>query len=249
MTFTGFFTSLGSGAETGSFVMFSETYSTAGPTSMLVDILGALALAAVPGTSTDKQVTLTSTRGYGSAITKVNKTLSMPSGATKDETLMTVMLLALYANVTCRDAKFNRSWAAHIDGAAHLLQLRGQEQFHTKAGVTMFIHLRARIITACFLRSRPVPPQLLTLSQQSHPFQTQDELKTAELADIAFRVCSFRESLSKERFANADEIIDAVIALDNAMEAWATTLPFEYIWTSVAACLWRPLRYLHEQVD
>jgi hypothetical protein len=40
-----------------------------------------------------------------------------------------------------------RSWAAHIEGATVLLQLRGQEQFNHERGRQLFAQLRSQIVS------------------------------------------------------------------------------------------------------
>ncbi len=48
--------------------------------------------------------------------------------------------------ITTEDWQQCRSWAAHIEGAIALLQLRGRQQFSNERGSQLFAVLRAQVV-------------------------------------------------------------------------------------------------------
>ena len=64
--------------------------------SPLLSVVKSIGLAGIGHTQHDPQVQLVSTREYSAAISGINTALQDPTRAKKDETLMTVFLLALY---------------------------------------------------------------------------------------------------------------------------------------------------------
>lgn len=50
--------------------------------------------------------------------------------------------------ITFENSDQYRSWAAHIEGATALLQLRGQQQFNNERGEQLFIQLRSQLVSA-----------------------------------------------------------------------------------------------------
>lgn len=82
---------------------------------------------------------------YSEAIGKVNAALESPTESTKDSTLMAVITLGVFEQVSRHE-----SWQRHVQGAAALVAARGKDQFSRPVGIHMFNQVRAELLISCF---------------------------------------------------------------------------------------------------
>ncbi|KAL2803352.1 hypothetical protein BJX63DRAFT_437005 [Aspergillus granulosus] len=75
---------------------------------------------------------------YSLALRVTNSNLQHASSAKSDSTLATVLLLGLYEIIACHGSDMLGGWLNHVQGAIKLLELRGEEQLKSPAGMELF---------------------------------------------------------------------------------------------------------------
>lgn len=100
---------------------------------------------------------------YTNALRLTNKALGSPVHATKDSTLLSVILLGLYEMLTGRNQRSFKDWADHAQGAAALLKLRGSGQFLTTIGRRMFLQASGSVLGSCLQRCMRLPDHMMDM--------------------------------------------------------------------------------------
>ena len=74
------------------------------------------------------------------------------------------MVLGLFEMMTGCNQRSLEAWAEHIHGAAALLQLRGDDQFETDAGVNIYFQTVIGLMTSCLQRSIAIPEPIVHMT-------------------------------------------------------------------------------------
>jgi Fungal specific transcription factor domain len=86
-----------------------------------------------------------------------------PGLATKDSTLLAILLLDLYEKITNKEPLVEDAWAAHLDGALSLVKLRGNKQFRDPNSLRMLVRFTTNMLISCVATDREVPTDLSNL--------------------------------------------------------------------------------------
>lgn len=105
----------------------------------LLASMKALGLAAYASITNQQDDRLRARQYYGIAIVRLNKALASRSRATLDSTLLSVVLLSYFENVTRSDYRSVEAWSQHIRGTAALIDQRGTAQMLTPEGRMLFL--------------------------------------------------------------------------------------------------------------
>lgn len=97
---------------------------------------------------------------YAQALSLLNGSLRDPRRCKTDESLVAVLMLGYFENLTCDGRESIQSWKAHIMGATQLIQLRGKSQLKTQIGRLLFREFRAQILTNTIWDNLDPPPFL-----------------------------------------------------------------------------------------
>ncbi|KAF2795755.1 hypothetical protein K505DRAFT_406770 [Melanomma pulvis-pyrius CBS 109.77] len=188
---------------------------------------------------------------YSRALVKTNMALKDANEVTHDSVLLSAMLLSFYENsvldrvsqTSSRDIEAigSRSFAHH-DGAMALLKLRRQRGWPTNTNMELDKLVRRQLMRSLLLRSIPLP---LWLRDGSKYGETGFALEmdrymviVAKLRHQASRLskgpakCS--APISDEKMAELRSFLAETQALDSALARWATILPAELQYRSIA---------------
>lgn len=111
----------------------------------------AIGLAAIANIHGDHGLLRQARARYAHALRGTSQALADPARAACDSTAVTVLLLSQFERMyldsreSVRDGY--RRWAAHVEGASALLGLRGQEQFRTESGLSLFLAIRLQVVS------------------------------------------------------------------------------------------------------
>ncbi|EXJ76259.1 uncharacterized protein A1O5_00767 [Cladophialophora psammophila CBS 110553] len=94
---------------------------------------------------------------YSSTIQRLQTLLRDQSRIQKNQTMILVLLLALYETVTCSTPQSIRTWSRHVRGATALLSIKRQDTLHPTAVQDVHMHLRLQIIIDCLQRRISIP--------------------------------------------------------------------------------------------
>ncbi|KAF2475302.1 uncharacterized protein BDR25DRAFT_213918 [Lindgomyces ingoldianus] len=187
---------------------------------------------------------------YVRALVATNEALGDPVESIADTTLMTVILLGLFEFINIEDWDHYRSWAAHIEGATALLQLRGPEQFNYELGGQLYMQLRSQILFACTQQGVAAPLALLQISNTyrgSFMEKHRKKNKPSPMGDIYFRLLNLRSGIRSRNISDPKVIRKAAVELDNDLQAWRATLPSSWIYATVDAGNTSPGTYFEKK--
>lgn len=169
---------------------------------------------------------------YSSTLQYTQDLLEDSSQIQKDQTILVVLLLALYENITCCTPQSMRSWSRHVRGATALLSLRGQDSLSDIALLGLFLHLRQQIITDCLQRKAPTPQIVVDWSCKVKGLVSGPKLWENSLEDISIRLCDLRSSIKQGSIDN-DEAIRLAATLDEDLEAWLSKVPEYFSYSKI----------------
>ncbi|KAH7199493.1 hypothetical protein DER44DRAFT_787767 [Fusarium oxysporum] len=196
----------------------------------MANLISAVGLAGLAYMRNAPTLLNSASQAFSRALHGICAALVDPSEASSDQTLVAVMLLALYETVTFNSNEDLSSWSRHVHGALALIQLRGAGQLRNRIGRSIFLHLRTEILIDCLQRGQRVPYILINLMAEARGNETAQEAPAARLADIIVNVCAV-VALAKEGITdemNLSSYVSALLSIDTDFKDWAQNLPVEY---------------------
>lgn len=152
----------GHSSSQGHLNYISTVYGFDGQHPTLVASMAAVGLVALANSAQQPALVSHARAKYSEAIQLVNLALASPVDSVKDSTLMSVISLGVFENVS----DF-ASWARHVKGAAALVVTRGEHQFNNTAAILMFNQVRADMVVACVHGNLPFPEDLRALQEDA----------------------------------------------------------------------------------
>ncbi|KAF3388711.1 hypothetical protein F1880_003342 [Penicillium rolfsii] len=128
----------------------------------LVASLAAAGLVALANSTQQPELASHAREKYLEAIHNINTALASPIESVKDSTLMAVILLGLFEQVSGFE-----TWVQHIEGAAALVVARGKSQFSSPVAIRMFNQVRADLVIASLHGTKPIPKDMLELQEEA----------------------------------------------------------------------------------
>ncbi|MCJ1396508.1 hypothetical protein MMC18_009399 [Xylographa bjoerkii] len=187
-------------------------------------IIYAVGLASFANEYKSQDVFKQARRQYVYALQLTNTALRSSIEATKDSTLLAVMLLSLYETITSTTQQPLTSWTDHIKGATVLVTLRGRQQLRSPLGLQMFKQMTDNIIVSCIQREVHVPTEITDL--RNYAFKNiVGSSPPWHFSDITVQFASFCASIKNGSLTDVDAIIAAAMKIDSDMITWSTSLP------------------------
>lgn len=132
----------------GSYLPCLVALAEASPDSALPAAITAVGLAALSNIHQCPQVMLEARKECTTAISLTNSALNDPVGFKRDDVLAAVLMLGMFEVMTCSsDASSIGRWMGHVDGAARIIEMRGEGQLDGAEGLELFTHLRTQIVS------------------------------------------------------------------------------------------------------
>ena len=200
----------------GHFEYLPVMYYQPGVDQILRISLLAAGLAGFANTVQSQELMKTARQWHVSALALTNKALRSPTDATKDTTLIAVLILGIYENLTYQVERSFKSWYDHINGAATLIRLRGREQFKTTTGLRIFQQFYGTILLGCLQNKVPMPADLVELWACSTNFfdgRTPGKL----FSDIMIRFIDLNVAVKNGSLFNPDAIIASAMQIDSEL--------------------------------
>lgn len=97
----------------------------------------AVAMAVMAKTPDNERLNQYAAHLYGRALAATQQAMQDPAQATSDETLLAILLFALYESIVSSEHS-TAAWTKHIDGAVAIVRARGVEQFETPQSLGLF---------------------------------------------------------------------------------------------------------------
>lgn len=208
----------------GHFEYLPVMYHQPGVDQTLRISLLAAGLAGFANTVQSQELMKTARQWHVSALALINTALRSPTDATKDTTLIAVLILGIYENLTYQVERSFKSWYDHINGAATLIQLRGREQLKTTTGLRIFQQFYGTILLGCVQNKVPMPADLVELwASSTNSFNGRTPAKS--FSDIMIRFIDLNVAVKNGNLFNPDAIIASAIQIDSELLNLQTNMP------------------------
>ena len=193
----------------------------------LLASMSAVGLASFSSSAHAPQLMIRAQRDYVKALQLTNAALKSPSEVKKDSTLLAVMILGIFETVAGSNGKSLAAWAEHINGAAALVKLRGEEQFNSQAGKRMFLQVTSNLMLSCIQRTIPMPEHMVVLHKSAESFMD-TENPAWQLSSIIIDFTIFRAAIQNREIVGPRAIISELLDLDQRFIAVFENLPEEW---------------------
>ena len=157
-------------------------------------------------------------RQYVNALRLVRKALQSPESASKDSTLLSILLLDMYEKISNRKPQYDGAWASHIRGAFSLVRLDGDQQHRQLDRLHMLERLSTNILISCTVSDGDIPNELLALQM----------IVTSPLKRRKFELMVNFARLNRQakfRLLSDDEIVGSAIKLDSQFLELSSQIP------------------------
>ncbi|EXJ72483.1 uncharacterized protein A1O5_04988 [Cladophialophora psammophila CBS 110553] len=153
---------------------------------------------------------------YSVALRKTNNAVSTPAMAAQDDTIASVMLLALFTALSCDDtAEASRIWSKHVNAAMKLMLLRSPQGPDGHVVQNLLSHIIGSIHLDCHAQGKTLPPLLTLLRHQSLLSADDFQLRFWDLIDAS---TNLRLATAEDRVGHLD-VIKQALALDEQAQA------------------------------
>ena len=210
--------------ETKGYNFMGQYYSAAGQDEHLIRSIDAVSLAYLNYQMRSESAQAEARLQYVHALKLTGKALQSPELATKDSTMISILLLDLYEKITNKEPQRDGAWVAHLIGALSLVQLRGDEQFRRPDGLRMLARLSTNILISCVASGRAVPEAVIgLLAAITSPFAKPSGPKWREV-ELMVEFARLKSQL-KHNLLSDDEIVGTAMDLDTQFLTLSRQLP------------------------
>ena len=206
--------------ETKCYSFMEHYYSPAAKDEHLIKSIDAVSLAYLNSQKRCDSAQAEARRQYVDALKFTSKALQSPEMATKDSTMLSILLLDLYEKISSKEPQYDGAWAAHIKGALSLVRLRGDEQYHSPDGLRMLARLSTNIMISCVAGDRAVPEEVVALRAAiTSPFAEPPDPKWRE-SELMVEYARLRNQVKHNLLSN-NEIFQAAMDLDTQLSTFS----------------------------
>ncbi|KAK7512950.1 hypothetical protein IWZ03DRAFT_384473 [Phyllosticta citriasiana] len=166
-------------------------------------------------------------RAYGKALRKVGEALQDPASAATDETILSILLFALYESITSTNDSIT-AWKNHVSGAVTLTKLRGADGFSTMQSRKIFHAVRAMMLSCAIQKCTPIED-----FSSSNDWHVKDEIPPNRLTHMSMGVANVRAQLKQvldmpdgvQKVTEARKLLEAATEVDTSLQSWLQWLP------------------------
>lgn len=153
---------------------------------------------------------------YTSAVRHLNAALQSPVEVKKDSTLLAVMVLGIFETLAGKSENSLTAWAAHLNGAAALMKIRGPPQMATVAGRRLYGQITASLATSCLQQEIELPDHILELREELDKYVDINNLAWQN-HHVLMQFTNFFAKVQKGKITNLQIILDRALELDNKL--------------------------------
>lgn len=179
---------------------------------------------------------------YMQAVRWTNRALASNEIAKKDTTLLSILVLGIFETMTGTHRRSLKDWSQHINGAAAVIKLRGDEQLDSIAGRRMLFQVTSNLLIVCIAQEKALPDYLLKLLEAAiAKIHNPDPALLVQRTMI--RAAQLRSDVRGGNIEDPNAVLNEALKLDSALvkisqnppDGWAyevvyTSIPSSYVW-------------------
>ncbi|KAH8688720.1 putative C6 transcription factor [Talaromyces proteolyticus] len=170
---------------------------------------------------------------YGQALQCVNNALSSINESVQDSTIISILLLSTFENMTCDDRKSFRNTEAHMIGVMAILNMRGRSQFEPRHRLQIFQHMCTCLHLSSLIHSIRIPRQLRILRAHAAEFLDTDD-PAWKLSGIMAKLAKFREDVKTKVIRNRSDIVQSALEIDQDLTLLEDQMPYQWHFQTVS---------------
>ncbi|RFU24838.1 hypothetical protein B7463_g11496, partial [Scytalidium lignicola] len=191
----------------------------------------AVGLACQANSTKSSQLMVQARREYMAALRATNKALRSPD-ATKDSTVVTIMVLSIFETVTGKKEGSIKAWADHLNGAASLIKLRGDSQLQTQVGYSIFLQITSHYMIACMQREVALPEDLAKLRTDAIK-QLNGSVPATPLLTAVDQFTAFRAAIKSGTLSSPEDILREGLSVDGMFASVFSNVEREWLYETV----------------
>lgn len=182
----------------------------------LLSSIKAVGLAGVFNVTKAPGLLVEASKQYVTAVRHLNAALQSPVEVKKDTTLMAVMVLGIFETLVGRSENSLVAWAAHLNGAAALMKIRGPEQMKTVAGRRLFAQITGMLATSCLQQETELPEHIFELRLELDKYV---DIKNIiwESHHVLIRFTNLYSAVKRDKLTDLREILSQSLDLDKKL--------------------------------
>ncbi|KAK4063561.1 hypothetical protein Trihar35433_8269 [Trichoderma harzianum] len=186
----------------------------------------AIGMAGIANLQRNRDLLLAANAQYVLAIQLTQAALIDETLRIQDQTLVSILLLALYETIACCSPKSLHIWSNHVTGATALISQFAQQRLMDAVGIRIFSHLRSHAIIQALQRSQHIPDEIQRWSTKTLESQSTSQDFEDQLHHLAIDLCSLRASVNNG--IDRPTVISRASALDDKLADWSRRLSITY---------------------
>ena len=207
-----------------SFEYLPGLYSPSGQEEHLSASVEAVGLASLANELCSMEVHKESKARYIRAIQATNVALRCPVSATRDSTLVSVLLLGLFEAITRRTQLTLYSWEKHVKGALELIKMRGHQQVDTHLGLQLLKQASGRAVISAIRNKAEIPAHIISLVTAGFQYAIKEDMSWS-FAIVHFRFTNLLAAINAGSLSDPEVIITVAMDVDQDLVAWSRALP------------------------
>ncbi|KAL7905178.1 hypothetical protein GGI35DRAFT_461091 [Trichoderma velutinum] len=188
----------------------------------------AIGMAGIANLRRNRHLLLAANAQYLLAIQLTQAALIDETLRIQDQTLVSILLLALYETIACCSPQSLRIWSNHVTGATALISQFAQQRIMNAVGIRIFSHLRSHAIIQALQRSQHIPDEIQQWSTKTLGLQSTSQIFEDQLHHLAIDLCSLRASVDNGLLTDRPTIISRASTLDEKLANWSRRLSIKY---------------------
>jgi hypothetical protein len=191
---------------------------------VLINTVKAVSLAGFANAVKSPAIMRKAQSAYTSALNMTNSALRVQETAIKDSTLISVILLGTYENITYTGRQSISAWSKHVNGACALFNLRGRDQFSTRIGRDIFQQFYGISLLSALQMGTRVHAGMHELYQALQPSSNYDihgRAWTTRIVDVMHDAIN----LNTDTTSDPVYMVDAAMAIDGELDAIKMLMP------------------------
>ncbi|KAK4508613.1 hypothetical protein PRZ48_002352 [Zasmidium cellare] len=203
------------------------------PLHMATEAIAVRTVATLPGRSRD--LFEHADRLYGMALQATQQAINDPQQALTDETLLTILLFALYESVSSPSIT---NWSKHVQGAVSIAKARGTAQFEDPQSLVLFRATRTQMLMDAVQRRAsiddfPGPEGWTSDHSKGSICSIKSSMKMPGVLARAKNLLDEDIERTPANFQQVDELLREAYDLQNELYRWDMNMPAQFGYKSV----------------
>ncbi|KAF3398833.1 hypothetical protein DPV78_007007 [Talaromyces pinophilus] len=207
-------------SDCGHFEYLPAMYGATPADAALPAAIAAVGVAGMANLGKDPELFAEANTRYLAAIKLTQAALTDAFLRTQSQTLVSVLLLAMYETVTCCSPQSMRIWSSHIAGATALISQFAQQQMRNGIGLRILSDVRTQAIIRSLQRHEDVPTEIQRCSTETQALQSAGQAHQYRLHQLAMGLCTLRAAVKSGTITDTRLIVCEAWALDGKLADW-----------------------------